>query len=85
MNTTLAHAVELAPIVERVHGANHPELSRVRELTLGIADHPDAARSASLWAELRDVTDTYTLPADACEGFTGFYEALAAADAQLVG
>ena len=29
----LTTAAEYAPIIERVHGANHPELTRVREIT----------------------------------------------------
>lgn len=77
----LTKALELAPLIERVHGKNHPELTRVRELTeqLGAAG-PDADVEP-IFAELRTVTDDYSLPEDACEAFTGTYSALRDADA----
>jgi len=31
--SALSTALELAPVVEHVHGDNHPELTRVRERT----------------------------------------------------
>lgn len=78
-----AQAVELAPLIERVHGENHPELPRVRELTLALpdADHP---RQAELFKELRNVTQNYAVPDDACEAFTGTYQALERADREHV-
>ena len=36
MTNPMATALELAPLIERVHGPNHPELTRVRELTFAI-------------------------------------------------
>lgn len=76
MNPALAQAVRLAPVVEKVHGAHHPELTRVRELTQALADTTDDTRIAGYYAELRTVTDNYTVPGDACEGFTSHYRAL---------
>lgn len=81
----LDNALELAPLIERVHGANHPELTRVRELTEEIARTEDEGTKAELFRELRTVTDGYTVPGDGCEAFQGTYAALRLADEQLTG
>ncbi len=78
--TDLSTAVELAPIIERVHGSHHPELTRVRELTQELAQSGDAATTANLFHQLRDVTHNYAVPSDGCEAFTATYEALKSAD-----
>lgn len=83
MTNNLATAVKLAPIVERVHGSNHPELTRVRELTLQIADSKDPATVADLFRQLRSVTNNYAIPSDGCEAFAATYDALSAADKEL--
>lgn len=84
MTDHLATAAELAPLIERVHGANHPELTRVRELTEQITAASDSdghtAQTAELFRELRAVTDDYTVPSDGCEAFAGTYAALRSAD-----
>ena len=76
---SIAQAVEMAPLIEREHGENHPELTRVRELAVELpgADQP---RRAELFAELRAVTQNYALPDDACEAYTTTYHALERAD-----
>lgn len=79
-NPHIDQAAELAPLIERVHGANHPELSRVRELTEEIVATDDSERLGELFAELRTVTNDYALPGDACEAYTGTYQSLKAAD-----
>lgn len=76
MNPALAQAVRLAPVVEKVHGAHHPELIRVHELTRALAATTDDTRIAGYYSELRQVTDNYTIPADACEGLESHYRAL---------
>lgn len=76
----IEQAAQFAPIVERVHGANHPELTRVRELTEAIHNLGETENASELFAELREVTNNYALPADACEAFTATYESLNAAD-----
>lgn len=76
MNPALAQAVRLAPVVEKVHGAHHPELTHVREITQAIAGTTDDARLAEYYSELRTITDNYTVPEDACEGFESHYRAL---------
>lgn len=77
----LRQAAKLAPIVERVHGANHPELTRVRELTEQLQKVDGNASTSELFSELRKVTKNYAVPADACEAFTATYESLKLADA----
>lgn len=81
MQEILATAVELAPVLERVHGANHPELTQVRELTKQLAQSTNASSTATLFAKLRDVTDGYTVPSDGCEAYVSTYASLRAADA----
>ena len=76
----LRQAAKLAPIVERVHGANHPELTRVRELTEQLQKVDGTASESELFTELREVTKNYAVPADACEAFTATYESLRSAD-----
>lgn len=82
MTDHLAQAAELAPLIERVHGPNHPELTRVREITLALQQPASATRTAELFEELRTLTGNYALPADACEAFQATYQALESADAQ---
>lgn len=78
-NITLA--LDCAPIIENLHGADHPELTRVRELTQEIAGADDTDQLATLFAELRTVTGGYEVPDGACHAFTMTYQALAAAEA----
>ncbi len=72
-----------APIIERVHGENHPELTRVRELTEQIT--ADGADLKAVFAELRTVTNDYAIPGDVCETFVATYKALEDVEAELVG
>ncbi|QGU03472.1 iron-sulfur cluster repair di-iron protein, ric [Corynebacterium comes] len=81
-NPHLARAVKLAPIVERVHGAHHPEMTRVREIAEELV-RADTARSAELFGELRAVTGSYAVPDDVCEAFEATYNALEHADREL--
>lgn len=81
MHEKLATAAQLAPILVRVHGANHPELTRVRDLTAQLTESTDGMTSASLFSQLREITDNYTVPSDGCEAYGATYEALQAADA----
>lgn len=82
--SALSTALELAPVVERVHGENHPELTRVRELTEAISQSDDAGRTADIFRELREVTGDYTVPSDGCEGFATTYAALQSVDEEQV-
>ena len=59
----------------------HPELTRVRELTLALQQQSDGGPGATeLFTQLRAVTENYALPDDACEAFEATYQALARAD-----
>lgn len=78
--SALARALELAPVIERVHGSHHPELTRVRELTEAISRSADAATASELFRQLRTVTDNYSVPGDGCEAFHETYASLQAAD-----
>jgi regulator of cell morphogenesis and NO signaling len=75
----LTTAAEYAPIIERVHGANHPELTRVREITEQLPNAAEADR-VHLFEELRTITDDYAIPGDVCETFEATYRALQRAD-----
>ncbi|WP_203568406.1 hypothetical protein [Aestuariimicrobium ganziense] len=79
--TALAKALELAPIIERVHGEHHPELTRVREIT-ELLSAPGADVTA-LFSELRTVTSGYAIPDDVCETFEATYQALEQAEAEI--
>lgn len=81
----LGKAAKFAPIIERVHGAGHPELTRVRELTEGLTAATEPTEFAGLFQELRSVTNNYEVPSDGCEAYTATYDALKAADTQHAG
>lgn len=72
----MAKAAELAPIIERVHGEHHPELTRVRELTEQLAAAGPGADVQAIFDELRVVTSDFAIPDDVCETFEATYEAL---------
>lgn len=75
----LEKAAEFAPLIESVHGAHHPELTRVREITEELMAAPTDSRP--LFEELRAVTDNYAIPNDVCETFEAVYRSLSRADA----
>lgn len=79
----LAKALELAPIIERVHGEHHPELTRVREITEQLAASGSDEDTRALFAELRSVTNGFAIPGDVCETFEATYEALERAESEL--
>lgn len=80
---TLAPALEYASLIERVHGENHPELTRVRELVDQIRTAGPATDLTPVFTELRTVTHDYAIPGDVCETFEAVYESLQRADAEL--
>ena len=71
--------------ITRAHGKNHPEAFEVRDLFENInekvneagANKPDLDVEL---AQLRKVTDNYTIPGDVCETYAGTYEMLAEVD-----
>lgn len=73
------------PIVERVHGENHPELRDVRKLFNEINAKTKKVRSEkpeldNEFKQLRQITDNYKIPSDACESYTAVYNMLAEVD-----
>lgn len=59
--------------ISRVHKEAHPETVRVRELyeALGRTDKPQ-----EIFEELREITSSYSIPADVCPTFVNVYETL---------
>lgn len=82
-NRHIEKAAQLAPIVERVHGAHHPELTRVREITEELQRTDNTTSTMTLFQELRTVTENYAIPNDVCEAFEATYHALERADKHL--
>ena len=80
MKNQLAAAVQLTPILARVHGANHPELVKVCDLTAQLAQSPTTESSTQLFDQLRPITKNYAVPADGCEAYGAAYASLKAAD-----
>lgn len=79
----IAKALELAPIIERVHGEHHPELTRVREIIEQVAAPGPDTDIQALFRELRTVTQDYAIPGDVCETFEATYTALEQAESEL--
>ena len=73
------------PIVERVHGKNHPEFHEVRNLFDTITKKIKKAGSekpelSEEFAKMRKITDNYTVPHDVCESYAAVYKMLAEVD-----
>ena len=76
---------QYVPIVARVHGKSHPEFHEVHGLFDALAKKTKAsgAETPDLneeFARLREVTDNYTVPGDACESYEAVYHMLAELD-----
>lgn len=82
-NQHLESAAEYTALIERVHGENHPELTRVREITESLQENDDPVRTRELFGELRRVTNDYAIPEDVCETFESTYRSLERADREM--
>ena len=76
---------QYVPIVDRVHGNNHPEFHKVREVYEAINEKTKAAKSKTPdlteeFAQLRKITNNYTVPDDVCESYEAVYNMLAETD-----
>ncbi|MGE4271471.1 MAG: iron-sulfur cluster repair di-iron protein, ric [Desulfitobacterium sp.] len=76
---------QYVPIVDRVHGGNHPEFHEVRQLFEAIAKKTKGAGAEKPelneeLAKLREVTHNYTVPRDVCESYEAVYNMLAEVD-----
>ena len=76
---------QYVPIVARVHGDKHPEFHEVHILFEAIykkiketgSERPELNEE---FAQLREVTNNYTVPADVCECYEAVYKMLAELD-----
>lgn len=80
---SLKTAAQLAPLIERVHGGHHPELTRVHEIIRELQQSESSARTSELFGELRAVTNNYAIPDDVCGAFEATYHALEQSDREL--
>lgn len=76
---------QYVPIVERVHGGNHPEFHEVRKLFDVINKKTKEAGSEKPelkeeFAKLREITKGYKVPGDVCESFEAVYKMLSELD-----
>src|SRR5699024_1296864 len=73
------------PAITRAHGKNHQEAFEVRELIETISGKVKDADSNkhdldAEFAQLRKITDNYTIPRDVCETYAGTFEKLSEVD-----
>ncbi len=73
------------PVVDRVHGGNHPEFHEVRRLFDAIVEKTKEAGRAGPdledeFAALRKITGRYAVPGDVCESYEAVYTMLAETD-----
>ena len=71
---------KILPVVERVHGEHHPELHQVAALYEEMKNTP----SEEIFRKLREVTQNYTVPADACPTYAKTYRLLEELDRERV-
>lgn len=76
---------QYVPIVERVHGGNHPEFHEVRKLfdMINIKTKEAGKENPELneeFTKLREFTNNYTVPEDVCESYEAVYNMLAEVD-----
>ena len=60
---------KILPVVVRVHGENHSELEKVAKLYAQLKENP----TQEVFEQLRQVTNNYQAPADACPTFNKTY------------
>ena len=77
---------QFTPIVERVHGKNHPEFHEVKNLWDQIYEKTQVAGKEkpvldSEFKKIRKITNHYTVPEDVCESYEAVYNMLEEVDA----
>lgn len=77
--------VKYVPVVDRVHGAHHPEFHEVRSIFETIVEKTKSAgnNKPELTIEfirLREVTSNYKVPGDVCETYEAVYNILEVVD-----
>ena len=76
---------QFTPIVDRVHGGNHPEFHEVKDLWEKIYEKSEAAGSEkpkldTEFSKLREITNNYEVPEDVCESYEAVYNMLEEVD-----
>ena len=76
---------QYVPIVDRVHGANHPEFHDVRTVfeTMVAKIERAGTKDPGLheeFAHLRTITEGYRIPQDVCESYEAVYSMLSKLD-----
>ncbi len=76
---------QFVPIVDRVHGNNHPEFHEVKGLWDAIyekttSDDLNIPNLDPEFERLREVTDHYKVPDDVCESYEAVYHMLEEVD-----
>ncbi len=76
---------QLIPIVDRVHGGNHPEFHEVRELFDIILNKTNELKTGNPnldeeFDKLREITANYKVPSDVCESYESVYNMLSKLD-----
>ncbi len=72
---------QYVPVVDRVHGKQHPEFHQVKALWERMAQKIHTAGTAlpqlsEEFAKLREVTSDYQVPGDVCESYEAVYHML---------
>lgn len=72
---------KILPVVQRVHGGNHPEIYRVGEIYTDILKGMKLGKNNEkmnkLLNELKSITGNFMAPADVCATYCRTYELLA--------
>ena len=80
MNESIVKELDkILPVVVRVHGEHHPELHQVAKLYADLKE----TKSREILEKLRQVTDHYTAPEDACPTYQKTYQDLSILDQEL--
>lgn len=71
---------KVLPTVVRVHGKEHPELSSIMDAYGKFKVSYENGKGEEELAEIRKLSNNYTLPSDACEAYTKVYKAFSEID-----
>lgn len=72
------------PVVDRVHGASHPEFHDVKavfdEMVVKMEDAQSTPALKEDFQKLQEITSNYAVPSDTCETYEAVYRMLKEAD-----
>ncbi len=78
---------QYTPVLAKVHGQSHPELSEVRDLVkslTGKIKNNDRDLQTE-FTRLKEITGNYEVPADGCETYEAVYSMLRELDEAYIG